>query len=258
MTAQSADGVLDSLAEKDGNTLRSAYGDASVQGFKGTLLPEAAGGEGASTGFNAEELLPINIDPDYAGGYTLMPGQVQGKERIRPMPASGYNKPETRRLASDVLKTAASVQVKEEPSMSAQQPAAQAQAAPPIVAPVRRRRPAAQVPPPPPPVVEPEPVKNFTGQMPTKRVSFDFGPPFGEMETFFHTVIREGNNLVLGWDMDCRNAQRYKPSVSQTPITVRVSGNEYQCMSLGISFADEETQMQYIVLLIDMRKGGAQ
>lgn len=142
--------------------------------------------------------------------------------------------------------------------MSAQQPAAQAQAAPPIVAPVRRRRPAAQVPPPPPPVVEPEPVKNFTGQMPTKRVSFDFGPPFGEMETFFHTVIREGNNLVLGWDMDCRNAQRYKPSVSQTPITVRVSGNEYQCMSLGISFADEETQMQYIVLLIDMRKGGAQ
>ena len=244
MTAQSVDGVLNSLADKDGSTLRSAYGDASVQGFKGTLLPDSLGGEGASAGFNAEELLPINVDPDSPHGYVLMPGQIKSKDRIRPMPAAGFDRPETRRLAADTMRQAANAQAKEEPTMSAQSTGTPNPDAPPIIEPPRRRRKAAQSGPPPVPTPAPavhvEPVGNLTGTMPTKRVSFDFGPPFGEMETYFHTVIREGNNLVLGWDMACRNAQRYKPSVSQTPVTVRVAGNEYQCLSLGISFADEE------------------
>lgn len=249
MSAQTfAPGAVEALGNRD-NGLRNNYGDAAAQGIKGTLIPSCSGSEGASAGFNAGDLLPINVDPESPQGYVLEPGVIQSKERIRPMPASGFDQAGNRRLAADTLRQAASQRTTEEPKMTVQDPAPQP-------APTPRRRKQAAAPQPVP--VAPVSVDTEIPPMPTKRVSFDFGPPFGEMEAFYHSVVREANNLVLGWDMRCRNAQRYKPSVSPSTITVRLSGQEFQVMSLGISFTDEETQMQYVVLLVDMRTGGAQ
>ena len=252
MSAQTfAPGAVEALGNRD-NGLRSGYGDASVQGIKGTLLPSCSGSEGASAGFNADALMPINVDPESPQGFVLQPGVIRSKERIRPMPASGFDQAGTRQLAADTLKqaVAASQRTTEEPKMTVQEPG-------PPPAPRRRRQAAAPAPAPVPTVVSVD-TNAEAIPLPSKRVAFDFGPPFGEMETFYHSVVRESNNLVLGWDLRCRNAQRYKPSVSPTTITVRLAGQEFQVMSLGIGFTDEETQMQYIVLLIDMRKDGAQ
>jgi hypothetical protein len=218
------------------------YGSAQDQGIKGTLLPKAAGEAGASTGFNARALMPINVDPDYADkSFVLQPGTVQGAKPTNPVVAYGYDKNDgVRQDAHTKLRQA----VQEEPTMP-RKPTGQPRGRP--------RKPAAETPQQ--PQVEGVVVRDLKdGALPTKRILFDFGPPFGSIEARFHTIFREAHLLVLGWDTRCLTANKFQPSVSKQPIEVEVGQERVRCriMSLGLSFTDVETEMQYTVLPIDM------
>jgi hypothetical protein len=224
--------------------MSGAYQSAESQGIKGTLLPKAAGKSGASTGFNANALMPINVDPDFADkSFVLQPGTVQGADKATKAAAFGYDKDETlRQDAHAKLRQA----VQEEPTMP-RKPTGQPRGRP--------RKPAAEMTQQQ-PQVEGMVVRDLKqGDLPSKRIMFDFGPPFGVLEARYHTIFRESNNLVLGWDTRCLNAQKYTPSVSEHPVMVEVGQERtrYKVMSLGIGFTDQDTEMQYTVLLIDMR-----
>ena len=220
-----------------------SYKSAEEQGIKGTLLPKAAGEAGASMGFNANALMPINVDPDYPDrSFVLQPGTVQGGDATTKAAAFGYNKDAAlRQEAHAKLRQA----VQEEPAMP-RKPTGQPRGRP-------RKQPAETTQ----QVQEGVVVRDLKqGELPTKRILFDFGPPFGSIEARFHSIFREANNLVLGWDTRCLTAQKFTPSVSPTPINVEVGQERkrYQVMSLGIGFTDPDTEMQYTVLLIDMRQ----
>lgn len=92
--------------------------------------------------------------------------------------------------------------------------------------------------------------------LPTTAIEFDFGAPMGTLEARYHDIFREGNRLVLAWDLDCTTASRYRPSKMVTPLTVVVGSEKerYSVLSLGLEFTDETTRRMYIVLLIDMRE----
>lgn len=252
---------VESMGERDDQVLRQDYGDASEQGIKGTLVPNALpGGQGASMGFDAHELLPIVVDPDIAEAtYVLEPGSIKGKEGEGPrprVPAGGFDSVQTRKMADKAMRKAAgqptAMKGKEEPmakkktrrKSAAEAPAqskAQSQAAPELDE----------------PEVDPHvPKERESTELPKKIIAFDFGPPMGTMEARYHDIFREGNRLVLVWDVACVNASKYTPAVMEQPIRVVVGREkeEYQVFSLGLEFTDETTDRFYIVLMIDMRE----
>lgn len=253
--------VVESLGGRDVEVLREDYGDAAGQGIKGTLLPNALpGGQGGSMGFNSAERLPIVVDPDIAGAsYVLQPGSVKQKEGEGPrasMPAGGFDRAVVRQMADKAMRKAAG------------QPQAMPGKEEPVAKKTQARRKAATPAPTAesPPMMEPEvnphvPEPRVSTELPQKTISFDFGPPMGTMECRYHDIFREGNRLVLVWDVGCITASKYVPAkMPETPIRVIVGREreEYTVFSLGMEFTDETTDRFYIVLLIDMRNDHGQ
>lgn len=255
---------LASLGDRDEEVLREGYSDAADQGIRGTLLPNSSpGGAGGSLGFSATDPMPIIVDPDIPGAsYVVNPGDITEKEGDAPrtnMPAGGYDRGVVRQVADTAMRKAVgashAMTGKEEPmakrgssSKTSRRKSAGASKAPEV----DLEHPAGEQPLQPRQPMDPE----MAAKLPEKIISFDFGPPMGTMECRYHDIFREGNRLVLAWNVGCVAASKYKPAAMSQPIKVTVGREkeEYTVMSLGMEFTDETTDRFYIVLLIDNRE----
>lgn len=252
---------LASLGDRDEEVLCEGYSDAAGQGIKGTLLPNSSpGGAGGSLGFSATDPMPIIVDPDIPGAsYVVNPGSITEKEGEVPrtnMPAGGYDRGVVRQIADTAMRKAVgashAMTGKEEPmakrgssSKTSRRKSTDASKAPEV----DLEHPAHEQPS---QLMDPE----TAARLPEKVISFDFGPPMGTMECRYHDIFREGNRLVLAWNVGCIAASKYKPAAMSQPIKVTVGQEkeEYTVMSLGLEFTDETTDRFYIVLLIDNRE----
>jgi hypothetical protein len=248
--------VVEAAASEEEASLQKDYGDASSQGIRGVLLPNAApGGQGGSAGFDPEKLMPIVVDPDIAGStYTIEPGAVKSADKgtSKGLPATDFDQENVRKIADKnmraALQPAEAMPEKEEPVAKKKT--------------TRRRTSKPKQEETPTPTPQPEPIVETpvpapppAPELPDKVIAFDFGPPMGTMETRYHDIFREGNKLVLAWDSDCTNACKYTPAAMETAVRVVVGREreEYSVFSLGLVFSDDTTGRQYIVLLIDQR-----
>ena len=255
------------MGDRDAEVLSEEYSDAAVQGIKGTLLPNSSpGGAGASMGFSAADPIPIIVDPDIPGAsYVVHPGTITEKEGEAPranMPAGGYDRGIVRQIADAAMRKAAgatnAMTGKEEPMAKkgsaaktpARRKAASKASEVDLTSGVDSAPEGSQ------PDVNPHiPEERQTTELPTKVITFDFGPPMGSMECRYHDIYREENRLILAWDVGCVAASKYKPAVLNEPIHVIVGKEQtsYKVLSLGIEFTDERTDRFYIILLIDLR-----
>lgn len=214
----------------------------------GTRLP-CATPMGGSRGFNAQETIPIHVDPEYPEGFIFDPKNMKGGKPVR-LPGEtaeslirqDVEKPEavsveegtveavsealtcprelnTERLETkEQIRVAAAMDVAERQSRSA---AVQLAAAPPLAA-------------------------------PDKKIVFDFGAPFGKMTTYYHNISRDGTLLILLWDSRYKQGTKFEPAVTEAPLKVFVGaeGEEHYILSTGLVFSLPEYHLELIVLLI--------
>lgn len=268
------------LVDDDKPKGKSGYRSSEEYGIPRGSIVGHSRGQGGSSAFDASQQMTIHVDPHIPGkSYDIEPGQLtKTEDQVKPndVPPAGFDDQEAR----DTTHSALFREIRK----SATEGLARARAETPAVAPTQQagrqshfdeepqmaRKPKSQPiapPPPPPPAPEPEPeppaemlqqpapqpTRVAMPALPNKQIVFSFGPPYGEMQARYHDIFKEGNNLVLVWDLQCDYLPMYTPSESRGLINVRVGSRQtpFKVLSLGITFVDEQSLKRYIVLLID-------
>ena len=270
--------------KKDGRTgIFKEIVEGHTQGSLGVRIPNSTL-QGGSTAFSANDRIPVNVDPEYADGYVFDPNTVpHGGGSAVPLPgATGHSvvmaamneaapgieaaPPSEAALqeARDLLDRASVLKEVEAAALVAPQAAAPVPVADDYVLRSYRQ--------------EIQELRNSNAELrlqvsgqaaalmadppaeqaitkPTKKIVFDYGPPYGKMTANFHGIIRESRLLVLVWDTRFIEGNQYEPSDlgPSQPINVTVeSRDELTVISLGLSFMDGHTC--YSVLMIDDRQ----
>lgn len=224
------------------------YGSAESQGMPGTLLPAAkASGDGGSTGFITHKKMPIHVDPDIPDqSYVIHPEDTEVEATVDPndVSAEGYEGEggkEARAAAAERMK--AGIKRKTKPKTDNKPPETKE---PPInpasnYAQELDFEPARQV-------------ASVNSPQPDVPIIFRFGGAFGEIETYYHRIFRRGMYLILVWDLSTERVQhRYRPGTFEEPVEVEIGHKAEQLSVLnpGIRFVDEETNIEYTILLVD-------
>ena len=211
--------------------IRDGY---ASDGGRGTLIPSATD-LGGSRGFNVQGTMPMTVDPEYPTRHVFDP--AEGRAGMVPLP--GSRAPIQLNIAPQAIpQELSSIDIQPRPGTSPQGASTLSASSAPAAAlsqlPTRKA---------------PAPESLVVGP-PATKIVFDFDR-MGAMTTYYHEIVRDGDNLILVWDTRYQGPVYEPPKLDQElKIQVGDRGDRMVVALIGIAFTLPRYQVRIHVLPI--------
>ncbi len=234
------DGATDASPQNNENLVRQL--PRGPDGLPGTVIPSAAPGTGGGQLGGSRFPTEIHVDPDLPGHSRVVKVGALTAENIEA--AAGAVEDAHPLLRPSAIYDSLSTTPTGHEALAPESP-------PPVAGPLGAfRSPEEDTPEKKAaPVLPPQPAASAS-RAPTTWVTFEI-EGFGEHRAPFHSVIRQGNTLVLVYDTRCEGSQKFFPRATDRPLGIHVHSETvaYYALTTGIEFQDDGKE--YCILLIE-------